>query len=45
MYEVEKKNNRYIVWRLTGGRKLRQGSYGTEAEAMEKIEISRKLIG
>jgi hypothetical protein len=45
MYEIEKKSNRYIVWRLSGGRKLRQGSYLTEVEALERIEQSRKLIG
>lgn len=45
MYEIEKKNNRFIVWRMVGNRKLRQGSYATEEDAHKRIEASRKLLG
>ena len=44
MHEIEKhKSGRYIVWRHTGGNKLRQGSFATEAEAEARIEASRRL--
>jgi len=45
VYEIEKKNNRYIVYRVVYGTHLRQGSFVTEEEALKKIEESRKIIG
>ena len=44
MYEIEKVNNRYVVWRLANRRKLRQGSFATEAEALKRMEDSRKYF-
>ena len=44
MYEIEYKNGRYIVWRLANKRKLRQGSFATEAEAIKRMEESRKYF-
>ena len=44
MYEIEKVNNRYVVWRLAGKRKLRQGSYASEEEAHKRIEASRSIF-
>ena len=41
MYEIEKKNNRFIVWRYEGKRKLRQGSFATEEEAHNRIAASK----
>jgi hypothetical protein len=43
LYEIEKKNDRFIVWRIAGKRKLRQSSFKTEDEAHKQIERSRRL--
>lgn len=43
MYEVVRKNGRFIVYRVAGKRHLRQGSFETEQAAHEQIERSRRL--
>ena len=43
MYEIAKKNGRFIVYRIEGKQHLRQGSYETEEQALEQIERSRRL--
>ena len=41
MYEITHKDGRFIVYRIEGKRHLRQGSYGTAAEAISQIEASK----
>lgn len=43
-YEVQKKLGRFIVYRVTEGKHLRQGSFTTEREAYERINESIKLM-
>ena len=45
-YSIEAhETGRFIVWRLHEDKKLRQGSYGTYAEAYTRIEQSREILG
>jgi hypothetical protein len=45
MYEIMRKDGRYIVYRVHRNKHLRQGSFSTEQEALDRIEQSRKNLG
>ena len=43
-YSIQKKSGRFIVWRLSNGDKLRQGSFETYELADNKISESIEIL-
>ena len=42
--ETHKESGRFIVWRITGNRKLRQGSHETYEKAFEAMSRSMDIL-